>query len=269
MMREWTPTIQASPFLRSLVSMKHVRQAHLLNAEPIGLMALSNAEFKALIWNRLQFLPKSVELPCNVTGSRYDHVTECSLCKQGTVRHNDVLYQMARSIRKLGVVVAINPPDMPLPKAAKAAAEAEPDEPVGQPAPHVSVVAPPVEGPDLMVWTHPTRECLDLCVATPVVSKDGDRFVARDAMNRAYANKNRTYKLWEEVYKIRCHPFIMSTNGFFEPHTVQLLDRYAKDAAANWFVPAIQLTLQKRLCSIMADIFDAGRVRALGRSQRR
>ena len=118
-----------------------------------------------------------------------------------------------------------------------------------------------------MIWTHPTRECLDLCVATPVVSKDGERLVARDAMSRAFATKNRTYKRWEEVYKIRCHPFVMSTNGFFEPHTVQLLDRYAKEAAATWFAPSIQLTLQKRLCSIMADIFDAGRVRALGRKQ--
>ena len=267
-MREWKQTIQDSPFLRSLTGMKHVRQAHLLNAEPIDPLLLTDAQFNALVWNRLQFLPKTVVLPCKFTGHRYDHVTECPLCKQGTVRHNDVLYEMARSIRKLGVVVAVNPPDMPLVKQAVAVDDEQPTPAVGStPAAHESFVAPPVVGPDLMVWTHPQRECIDLFVTTPVVSKDAGRLVARDAMNRAYMTKRRTYKLWEETYKLQCHPFVMSTNGFFEPHTVQLMEKYAKDGAANWFVPAFQLALQKRLCSIMAEIFDAGRVRALGRSQ--
>ena len=243
-----------TPFIRTLTSsMTKVRQAHLLNAEPTGTMRMKDRPFRALLWNRLQHLPPCIVIPCDLGGhSSFDHMQDCQKCRQGTVRHNAVLNELARCIRRAALVVTVNPPDMPLPR--------PPDEER-----ETNVPLPSVAGPDLLVWNSP-RECFDLTITNPSPVKDGGRLVARDCMRRAFSRKENVYAKWCETYGIAMHPFVMTTTGFIHPYAVLQLERYAKQSQSSWFVAWTQLMLQKTLATICADIYDAASARALGRS---
>ena len=243
-----------TPFIRALTSaMTKVRQAHLLNAEPTGTLKMQDRPFRALLWNRLQHLPPCIKIPCDLAGqSSFEHLQDCQKCRQGTVRHNAVLNELARCFRRAAMVVTVNPPDMPLPR--------PPDE-----IRNANVPLPSVAGPDLLVWNSP-RECYDLTITNPSPVNDSGRSVARDCMRRAFSRKENVYEKWRETFGICMHPFVMTTTGFIHPYAVQQLERYAKQSQSSWFVAWTQLMLQKTLAAICADIYDAASARALGRS---
>jgi hypothetical protein len=244
------------PFVRSVLNLKTTRQSHLLNAVPAESMALQDDVFRALLYTKLQYAPSSVEVHCDTTDARslFHHFHACSKCRQGTVRHNKVLYELSLCLPKIGFVTTTNPRDLPLPKKAGV-----------QPAYNESALwaENTVCGPDMKVYANPPH-CIDLVVAAPLscVEWNGPQVVCqRDAMLMAHTKKIATYREWQEVYQMQCHPIVMSVNGLFHPATVSRITEYAK-GRGQWIVPWIELRMQRALAEAMSAIFNMGTHRA-------
>ncbi|TNC94318.1 MAG: hypothetical protein FD121_1614, partial [Gallionellaceae bacterium] len=239
-----------------MVKQRYCPQRHLLLEVPAAPFVISDNACRSLVWSRLAYLPPTVKCPCDfdeTQETRYQHFVRCSSCRQGTVRHNTVLYELGRSIPKLGICTQVNPNTLPLPV---------PEGTVLRPQQGEHWFERAVTGPDLLLNVMPTQ-CLDLTIVNPIsgVRVDGDRVYVMDVMARAKNMKEQTYAQWHAYYEqfdhgITCAPFIMTSNGFFSHDTLAWMKKLTDDRReARWWPSFLQLNVQKVLAEAAAVIF--------------
>lgn len=229
-------------------------QRHLLCEVPADPFRLSDDATRALVWTKLAYLPRSIQVPCKIaTGdTRFNHVMTCKQCQQVTARHNSVVYELARLLPKIGIVTKANPSWLPHPDT-NMRMEDE--------------VERTTAGPDLILYTRPTT-CIDVCVtgAHRGYEERADRpgqHSVRDLINQWEQRKDSKYQRWHEHYRkhdsgITCHPFVLTTTGHFGGRSIALLKQLTKDKKeARWFIGYTQLRIQRELAEMLAVIYKS------------
>jgi hypothetical protein len=236
---------------------KYPKQASIFDCLPTPDFRLSDAAITAMVWTRMGFLPESVATACPIAEdtTRMRHFVNCSTCRQGTIRHNTVLYAFTATLPKIGIAVTVNPHDFPLPKN-------EDDVHNNQ----SSVWAEKsTEGPDAQIHTDGT--CIDLTICSPFADwayKKGSKVIAtRDCLVRGDSRKRTLYNEWSEVYDLKLEPMAMSTTGFLSTQSLAYLESLARDRA-RWYTRWASLKMQKALCEAHAMIYRRAMCRSIG-----
>lgn len=236
---------KTSPLLDSMLISKGSRQAHILKCFPTFPYVLPDTWVRATIFAKLAYIPPSFASSCTLKDDEttFSHTVTCSRCRQGTLRHNAVLYQMTNCFPKAGIPVQTSPTHLPLPKKKDEVDAVQ------------SLIwqARSVTGPDAVVHTD-EQHCLDLTVVCPSARRTNH--APRNAMERAEADKRRCYEEWQKQYRMKCHPVVMTTNGLFAPSASRILDEYSQWTGHRWFTSHVQLQMQKALCRIQHSILS-------------
>jgi hypothetical protein len=181
------------------------------------------------------------------------HFTGCPLCRQGTLRHNKVLYEFDRCLPKIGISTTLNPHDYPMPKSPEAIANTQTR----------FWLDKSCNGPDIQV--HTDGHCIDFTVVSPIADwelRDGV-LNCRNCFTRAESRKKDHYEQWCKVYNMECKSLVMSTTGFLAKASVKLLEDYGKNRAP-WFARWCMLRMQHALAEAQAQIFHKATARAAG-----
>lgn len=238
-------------------------QRHLLLEVPAAPFRLSDDAMRALVWTKLAYIPtKMVQVPCQIAAgdTLFNHIMTCKQCQQVTVRHNAIVYELARLLPKIGYITKANPNWLPHPDNALRNEEE---------------LERTVTGPDLVIFSRPTM-CIDVCITGAHRGAerrtDGGpmKYYMRDAMTQWESRKDRKYEKWHQHYRqtdpdITCYPFVMTASGLFGKRAIAYLKLLAKDRPeARWFPSYAQLRMQKELAEILAVIFRSTTGQRLG-----
>jgi hypothetical protein len=240
----------------AMMATKCPQQPQLFNSLPTPDFKLSDAAFLAMAWTRLSYLPECVKTACAIEpgSSRMRHFVTCTTCRQGTRRHNTVLYAFCNTMPKIGIAVTANPHDFPMPK-----------DPTKVHLTQTSDWAEhSTDGPDVQV--HTDGHCIDLTITSPL--KDwalGEKgtIQTRDCLNRAEQVKNSFYKEWKQAYELTLVPFAMTTTGILSRTILDQLTVYGT-GRASWYSNWAVLKMQKALCEAHALIYKSALHRSIG-----